>query len=74
MNISIHEASCLKHQNTDIHSISKQPYLLVFRKDVCRNLVATFVVTSLRRLSEPRSDDCRNPEATTAVTPKRRLE
>ena len=51
MNISIHEASCLKHQNTDIHSISKQPYLLVFRKDVCRNLVATFIVTSLRRLS-----------------------
>ena len=51
MNISIHEASCLKHQNTDIHSISKQPYLLVFRKDVCRNLVATFVVTPKRRLS-----------------------
>ena len=51
MNISIHEAPCIKHQNTDIHSISKQPYLQVFRKDVCRNLVAMFVVTSLRRLS-----------------------
>ena len=73
MNISIHEASCLKHQNTDIHSISKQPHLLVFRKDVCRNLVATFIVTPLRRLSYPRCDVCRNPEATIAVTPKRQL-
>ena len=50
MNISIHEASCLKHQNTDIHSISKQPYLLVFRKDVYRNSVTTFVVTPKRQL------------------------
>ena len=50
MNISIHEASCLKHQNTDIHSISKQPYLLVFRKDVCRHPEATIAVTPKRQL------------------------
>lgn len=69
MNISIHEASCLKHQNTDIHSISKQPYLLVFRKDVCRNPEATTAVTPKRRLPQPRSDNCRNPVATIGVTP-----